>query len=42
MGIAGLIVGTFIGDFFGKEIVCSGIGVRSGVSMTDGARGITH
>ena len=42
MGIVGLIVGTFIGICFGAGIVCSGVGVGSGVVMTGGTRGIAH
>ena len=40
MGIVGLIVVTFIGNCFGTGIVCSGVGVWSGVRMTCGACGI--
>ena len=42
MGIFGLIVGTLIGDFFGTDIVCSGVRVGSGVRMNGGAHGFAH
>ena len=37
MSIVGLIVGTLIGICFGTAIVCSGVGVGSGVGMIGGA-----
>ena len=42
MGIVGPIVGSLIGNCFGTGIVCSGVGVRPGVGMTGGARGIAY
>ena len=38
----GLIVGTFIGICYGTGIVCSGVGVGSGVGMNSGAQGIAR
>ena len=40
MGIVGLIVVTFIWNCFGTGIVCSGVGVGTGVNITSGAREI--
>ena len=35
-------MGTFIGICSGSGIVCSGVGVGSGVSITGGVQGIAH
>ena len=40
MGIVGMIVGSFVGNFFGAEVFCSGVGLGLVVGMTGGARGI--
>ena len=42
MGIAGIIMGTFIGNCFGTGIDCSGVEVGLGVRMTGGAHGISY
>ena len=42
MVIVGMILGTLIGNVLGTGIVYSWFGVRSGLGMTDGARGIAR